>query len=134
MVGQIVDDCGRVVGHPSINFLDRPVLPQREKVMDEYAVIRPQTARIALPLRRFGRICQRVSHARVCDQSPSRFVGIVVRQVYLALCRIVVWVARHAQGAVATKASGPSTITPIVPQPSPWPRMSKADVTADIKP
>jgi hypothetical protein len=55
-------------------------------------------------------------------------------QVYLEPCRIVASVARRAQGAAATKASGPSIITAIAPQPSPWPRMTTADATTDVTP
>jgi len=65
----------------------------------------------------------------------ARFCGWnSVRHVYLPLCRIVVWVARRAQGTVATKASGPSIITAVAPQSSPWPRMTTADATTDIRP
>src|ERR1039457_2012376 len=48
-----------------------------------------------------------------------------VRQVYLALCRTVAWVARRAQGTAAIKASGPSIVTAMAPHPSPWPRMTQ---------
>jgi hypothetical protein len=62
------------------------------------------------------------------------FGGAALRQVYSALCCIVRWVARRAQGTAAAKASGPSIITDIARQSSPWPRMTTADTATEVRP